>query len=85
MDAADVSYSMANINCFDYILCIIAPLCRYNQGRLQTNPGRRDVVSLVRDVAQEVTYTSEEKVSDEIEEWELEELLVWTTMLNFEE
>lgn len=81
MDAADVSYSMANINYFDYILCIIAPLCRYKQGRLQTNPGR----SLVRDVAQEVTDTCEEKAGNEIEEWELEELLVWTTMLNFEE
>ncbi|KAG7216763.1 hypothetical protein INR49_021160 [Caranx melampygus] len=57
----------------------------YNQGRLQNNPGWRDVVSLVRDVAQEVTDTSEEKEDNEIEERELEELLIWTTTLNFEE
>ncbi|XP_070708843.1 protein MFI [Pempheris klunzingeri] len=57
----------------------------YNQGRQQTHPAHRHMTSLVRNSAQEVMDTIEEKGDDEILDWELDELLAWTNTLNFEQ
>ncbi|XP_040911369.1 protein MFI [Toxotes jaculatrix] len=56
----------------------------YNQGRQQTHPGRH-MVTQVGNSAQEEMDAIEEKGDDEAEDWELDELLVWTTSLSFEE
>ncbi|AWP20864.1 Hypothetical protein SMAX5B_001687 [Scophthalmus maximus] len=54
----------------------------YTQGRLQTHPVHGHVATLVRNSAQEVMETVDEKGEDE--EWELDELLTWTTTLSYE-
>ncbi|KAF0028258.1 hypothetical protein F2P81_019345 [Scophthalmus maximus] len=54
----------------------------YTQGRLQTHPVHGHVATLVRSSAQEVMETVDEK--GEHEEWELDELLTWTTTLSYE-
>ncbi|GAA6231775.1 uncharacterized protein C11orf65-like [Lates japonicus] len=57
----------------------------YNHVRLQTHSVHRHMATLVGTSAQEVMDTAEEKGVDEMEECELDELLAWTTTLNFEE
>lgn len=58
---------------------------RYNQGRLQTHPEHRLMATMVENSAQEVQDTIKEKGGDEILEWELDDLLAWTSTLSFEE
>lgn len=66
-------------------LCPISLTFRYNQGCVQTHPAQRHMATLVGSSAQEVMDAIEEKGDDEILEWELDELLVWTNTLSFEE
>ncbi|XP_010728107.3 protein MFI isoform X1 [Larimichthys crocea] len=57
----------------------------YNQGRLQTHPEHRLMATMVENSAQEVQDTIKEKGGDEILEWELDDLLAWTSTLSFED
>ncbi|XP_034428972.1 uncharacterized protein C11orf65-like [Hippoglossus hippoglossus] len=55
----------------------------YNHGR--THPVHGHMVSRVGNSAQEAMDTAGEKGDNDAEEWELDELLSWTTTLSFEE
>ncbi|KAK7877597.1 hypothetical protein WMY93_031700 [Mugilogobius chulae] len=57
-------------------------LLRYNRGRLESRLGQ--VASLVDNSTQEVV-SHFEKNSEDIMDWELDELLAWSDTLNFEE
>ncbi|KAK2858590.1 hypothetical protein Q5P01_003210 [Channa striata] len=56
----------------------------HSWGRLQTHPAHRHVAAMEGNSAQEVMGTIEKK-GDEMQEWELDELLAWTNALSFEE
>ncbi|KAG8009367.1 protein C11orf65, partial [Nibea albiflora] len=56
----------------------------YNRGRLQTHPEQL-IAAMVENSAQQVKDAIKEKGDDEILEWELDDLLAWTSTLSFEE
>ena len=61
------------------------PSIRYQEGMLQAKTGDSDTKSLVEGAAAGMVAAIESQGSEIVEEWEVDELLEWTSGLNFEE
>ena len=60
-------------------------ISRYKQGMLQAKVSDPDTVDLIDGAAAGMVATIETQGPDTVQEWEVDELLDWTTSLNFDE
>ena len=60
-------------------------VCRYKDGMLKAKSDDKETVQLIEGAAAGMVATVENYGYDALEDWEVDELLDWTTSLNFEE
>ena len=60
-------------------------LHRYKQGMLQAKVSDPETVDLIEGAAAGMVATIDSQGPDAVQEWEVDELLDWTTSLNFDE
>lgn len=58
---------------------------RYQEGMLKAKSDDPETVNLIEGAAAGMVATVEKMGPDALEDWEVDELLDWTTSLNFEE
>ena len=60
-------------------------ICRYKEGMLQARGEDKGLNTLVEDAADGLMAQLETKGPESVDDWEVDELLQWTSGLNFEE
>ena len=67
------------------IYIYICILCRYKEGMLKARSSDRETNMIIEEAARNLIDTIETEGYNSIEDWEVNELLEWTNMLNFDE
>ena len=60
-------------------------MSRYKEGMLRARADDTETVNLIEGAAAGMVATVENQGPEALEDWEVDELLDWTTSLNFEE
>ena len=71
------------MTCYFFILIFL--IARYKEGMLRARADDRETVQLIEGAAAGMIATVENQGPEALEDWEVDELLDWTTSLNFEE
>ncbi len=59
--------------------------CRYREGMLKAKVDDEDTVKLIEGAAAGMVATIDRHGTNAVQDWEVDELLEWTTSLNFDE